>query len=258
MATPRGKFIWYDLMTPDTKAAAKFYSEVIGWSAQEHPMQGGGSYTVFSKGPTMVGGLMAIPEEVRAQGTPPCWSGYIGTDDVDAEAKRITAAGGSVKRPPTDIPNVGRFAVVADPGGAVFLIFKPNTNEEPQPEAPMTPGHIGWHELMAGDLEREFKFYSGLFGWTKDKGHDMGPMGLYQTFATGGLPCGGMMKAPAQMPHPAWSYYITVDSVHAAADRAVTRGAQVLNGPMEVPGGAWIVQARDPQGAHFAMVSAGK
>jgi predicted enzyme related to lactoylglutathione lyase len=253
-----GKFIWYDVMTTDTKAAAKFYGDVIGWTTQEHPMQGGGSYTIFSKGAVMVAGLMAIPDEVRAQGVPPCWSGYVSTDDVDAEAKRVTAAGGSIKRPPTDIPNVGRFAVVADPGGAVFLLFKPNTTEEPKPVAPMTPGHIGWHELMAGDLDREFKFYAGLFGWTKDRGHDMGPMGIYQLFATGGAPVGGMMKAPAQVPHPIWNYYIAVDSVHAAADRAVTRGAQIVNGPMEVPGGSWIVQARDPQGAHFAMISAGK
>ncbi len=72
MASPRGKFIWYDVMTTDTKAAAKFYSDVIGWTAQEHPMQGGGSYTVFSKGPIMVAGLMALPEEARAMKTPPC------------------------------------------------------------------------------------------------------------------------------------------------------------------------------------------
>lgn len=258
MATPRGKFIWYDVMTTDTKAAAKFYSDVIGWSAQEHPMTDGRTYTIFSKGPAMVAGLMTIPDEARAQGVPPCWSGYISTDDVDAEVTRVTAAGGSIKRPPTDIPNVGRFAVVADPGGAVFLLFKPNTTEEPKPIAPMTHGHIGWHELMAGDLDREFKFYAGLFGWTKAKTHDMGPMGIYQTFATGDLPRGGMMTKPKDLPYPCWNYYITVDSVAAAADRAATRGAQILNGPMEVPGGAWIVQARDPQGAHFAIVSAGK
>src|SRR5215472_15960873 len=251
--TSRGKFIWYDVMTTDTKAAAKFYSDVIGWTAQEHPMEGGGSYTVFSKGPVMVAGLMSIPDEARAQGVPPCWSGYVSTDDVDAEVKRVAAAGGAIKRPPTDIPNVGRFAVVADPGGAVFLLFKPNTTEEPKPVAPMTPGHVGWHELMAGDLDREFKFYSGLFGWTKDRAVDMGAMGTYQTFATGGAPCGGMMNGCTQIPSPHWNYYIAVESVAAAADRAFTRGAQVLNGPMEVPGGAWIVQARDPQGAHFAM-----
>ena len=258
MATPRGKFIWYDVMTTDTKAAAKFYSDVIGWSAQEHPMADGGTYTTFSKGPTMVAGLMAISEPMRAEGVPPCWSGYVSTDDVDADARRVEAAGGAIKRPPTDIPNVGRFAVVSDPGGAVFLLFKPNTTEAPKPVAPMTPGHVGWHELVAGDPDREFSFYSRLFGWTKDRAHDMGPMGAYQTFATGGAPCGGVMKACAQVPHPSWNYYIAVDSVAAAADRALARGATVLHGPAEVPGGAWIVQARDPQGAQFAMVSAGK
>jgi predicted enzyme related to lactoylglutathione lyase len=256
MATPRGKFIWYDVMTTDTSAAAAFYSDVIGWSAQEHQMAGGGAYTVFSQGPVMVAGLMAIPEPMRQQGVPPCWSGYVAADDVDADAGRVEAAGGAIRRSPADIPNVGRFAVVSDPGGAVFLLFKPNTQEEPRPFAPMTPGHIGWHELLAGDPEREFSFYARLFGWTKDRALDMGPMGTYQTFATDGAPCGGIMKACAQAPHPSWSYYIAVDSVAKAAERTTARGGKVLNGPMEVPGGAWIVQARDPQGAHFAMVSA--
>jgi uncharacterized protein len=258
MPASRGKFIWYDLMTTDTKAAARFYSEVVGWSAQEHQMAHGDTYTVFSKGDRMVAGLMAIPEPMRAEGVPPCWSGYVSSDDVDADARRIEAAGGSVKRPPADIPNIGRFAVVADPGDAVFLIFKPSGAEEPKPAAPMTPGHIGWHELYAGDPARELAFYSGLFGWTKDRAHDMGPMGTYQIFAIGGTACGGIMKAAPPVPHPCWSYYIAVESVAGASDRAQARGATVLNGPMEVPGGAWIVQARDPQGAHFAMVSAGK
>jgi len=254
----RGKFVWYDVMTSDTKAGAAFYRDVIGWNAQVHPMANGGSYTIFSKGPTMVAGLMGIPDELRAAGAKPRWSGYVGTDDVDADAKRVAAAGGAIHRPPTDIPTVGRFAVAADPGGAVFLLFKPNTTEKPKPVAPMTPGHVGWHELYAGDLDREFGFYSKLFGWTKDRAMDMGPMGTYQTFATGDAPCGGMMKGCAQAPGPCWNYYITVDSVAQAAERAKARGGEVLNGPMEVPGGAWIVQARDPQGAHFAMVSAGK
>jgi uncharacterized protein len=255
---PRGKFIWYDVMTSDTKAATSFYKHVIGWDAQEHDMPDNHSYTVFSKGPTMVAGLMAIPEPLRAEGAKPCWSGYIASDDVDADAARVKAAGGAIQRPPQDIPNVGRFAVATDPDGAVFLLFKPNTTEEPKPAAPMTPGHVGWHELYARDLDREFAFYSRLFGWTKDRAHDMGPMGIYQTFAMGGAPCGGMMKASGQMPGPCWNYYITVDSVAAAAKRVTNRAGQVTNGPMEVPGGAWIVQARDPQGAAFAMVSAGK
>src|SRR5215469_5573801 len=196
MSAPRGKFIWYDVMTSDTKAATAFYSHVIGWDAQEHAMPDNRTYTVFSKGPAMVAGLMAIPDALRADGARPCWSGYVASD-----------------------------AVATDPGGAVFLLFKPNTQDEPKPVAPMTPGHIGWHELYAGDPDREFAFYAGLFGWTKDRAIDMGAMGTYQTFATGGAPCGGMMKSCAQVPAPAWNYYIAVESVAKAADRAQTRGA---------------------------------
>lgn len=190
MPAPRGKFIWYDVMTSETKAATAFYSNVIGWHAQEHTMPDNRTYTVFRKGPAMVAGLMAIPEASCAEGVKPCWSGYIATDDVDADVARVAAAGGTIRRLPEDIPNVGRFAVAADPGGAVFLLFKPNGTEEPKSVAPMTPGHIGWHELYAGDLEREFAFYSRLFGWKKDCAIDMGAMGTYQTFGTGGEACG--------------------------------------------------------------------
>jgi len=206
----------------------------------------------------MAAGLMAIPAEARAMGVPPCWSGYIAVDDVDAEAARVTEAGGTIQRPPEDIPDVGRFAVAADPGGAVFLIFKPNGEETPKPITPGDPGRIGWHELYAADPEREFAFYAKLFGWTKDAAMDMGPMGTYQIFAINGVGSGGMMKQPPQVPGPCWNYYIGVDSVEAAAARVKEKGGQVTMGPQEVPGGAWIVQARDPQGAAFAMISAKK
>jgi len=254
MPAPRGKFIWYDVMTNDPKAATSFYSDVIGWDAQEYAMPDR-SYTVFRRGPVMVAGLMAIPEAMHASGAKPCWSGYVSVDDVDTDATRVKAAGGAIARGPEDIPNVGRFAVASDPGGAVFLLFKPNTQEEPMQVGAMTPGHIGWHELHAGNLAREFAFYSRLFGWTKDRAVDLGPAGTYQTFATGGSPCGGMMTRCDASPGPSWNYYIAVESVATAAERVAERGGQVLHGPHQVPGGAWILRARDPQGAAFAMIS---
>src|SRR5262249_15132654 len=114
----------------------------------------------------------------------------------------------------------------------------------------------GWEEVNAGDLDREFACYSRRVGWTKDRAIDMGAMGTYQTFATGGAPCGGMMKGCAQARGPAWNYYFAVDSIAKAVDRARTRGAEVLHGPTEGPGGAWSGQARCPPSAPFAMVSA--
>jgi len=258
MPAPRGKFIWYDVMENDPQAGSDFYKAVIGWEAAEFPMGDGSSYTVFSQGQTMVGGLMKIPPDAGAMGAKPCWSGYIAVDDVDAEAKRIAEAGGTITRPPADIPNVGRFAVAADPGGAIFLIFKPNTDETPTPHPPMASGFVGWHELYAGDLEREWNFYARLFGWTKERSMDMGPMGTYQTFAVNGVESGGMMRHPPQVPAPFWNYYLSVDSVAAAMERVTQHGGKVMMGPQEVPGGAWIVQALDPQGAFFSLISATK
>jgi uncharacterized protein len=253
MSKNHGTFVWYDVMTSDSKAAQSFYQGVIGWDAKDSGMADR-SYTILSVGPTMVGGLMPIPEEARAMGAGPTWMGYIGVDDVDAYAARVKTAGGAVHRGCQDIPGIGRFAVVADPHGAAFILFKGTSDQAPTPAAPGAPGHIGWHELHAGDRESAFAFYSGLFGWTKAEAVDMGPVGIYQTFATGGAPVGGMMtKTPATLA-PFWLYYFNVDAVDAAAERVNQGGGQVINGPHQVPGGSWIVQCIDPQGAMFAMV----
>src|SRR5262249_57329823 len=113
-----------------------------------------------------VGGLTALSDEARRSGAKPGWAGYIAVADTDATAKRIAAAGGSIHRQPDDIPNVGRFAVVADPGGAAFMLLTPLPQEqEPPPLEPASPGFIGWHELYAGKgQEAAFAFYSAQFG----------------------------------------------------------------------------------------------
>ena len=255
MAKNECKFVWYDVMTSDTQAAESFYRSVIGWDAKDAAMADR-SYTLLSMGPTMVGGLMPIPEEARAMGARPTWMGYIGVDDVDAHAARVIAAGGAVHRPAEDIPGVGRFAVAADPHGASFILFRGSSEQPPAPVAPGTPGHVGWHELRAGDGASAFAFYSGLFGWTASEAIDMGPMGIYQTFATGGVPVGGMMTKTPDTPMPSWLYYFNVEAVDAATARVNGSGGKVINGPMQVPGGSWVVRCVDPQGAMFAMVAA--
>jgi hypothetical protein len=212
------------------------------------------SYTILSAKETPIGGLMPVQPEAAAAGARPIWQGYVAVNDVDAFAKRVTQAGGTVHRGPEDIPGVGRFAAVADPHGASFLLFKGSTDAQPLPPAPGTPGHIGWHELHAGNGEKAFAFYSGLFGWTKTEAMDMGPMGIYQMFATDSDPVGGMMTKTDEIPAPIWLYYFNVDDIEAATARVRDKGGKVLNGPLQVPGESWIVQCSDPQGAMFALV----
>lgn len=252
---PNG-FVWYELMTTDLDAAEKFYSAVVGWSARD-AMQPGMRYSVMSAGDKMVAGMMILPEEARAMGGRPGWVGYIGVEDCDAASDALKQAGGSILRAPGDIPNIGRFSVVTDPQGAMFMLFTPQGGDN-SPAPAGTAGHIGWRELYATDWERAFEFYSGQFGWTKAEFVDMGAMGIYQLFAAGGEPIGGMMNKPEAMPKPAWLYYFNVPGADAAVERVNQQGGKVLMGPQEVPGGMWIVQCMDPQGAMFALVAPGR
>ena len=253
MSASHGNFVWYDVMTTDTKAAESFYRAVMGWDAKNSGMPGV-SYTLLSMGPAMVGGLMPIPEDARRAGVRPAWMGYVGVDDVDAYAKRVKSAGGAIHRDPEDIPSIGRFAVAGDLDGAGFIIFKGTSDEAPPPAPGGTPGHVGWRELHAGDGKRAFAFYSGLFGWTKADAVDMGDMGVYQIFAIDGVPSGGMMTRMPDTPAPFWLYYFNVAAVEPAIARVRNAGGQVLMGPHEVPGGSFIAQCFDPQGAMFGMV----
>jgi uncharacterized protein len=68
------------------------------------------------------------------------------------------------------------------------------------------------------------------------------------------VPSGGVMTKPKEVPAPRWQYYFNVGDIDAATARVKERGGQILNGPMEVPGGSWIVQCTDPQGALFALL----
>jgi len=121
IAGEAGSAVWNELMTTDTDAATKFYTELFGWTAKAQDM-GTMIYTVFSKGETMVGGMMKIGPEMG--GAPPHWMNYFGTADCDATVERSQRAGGKTIVPPTDIPGVGRFAVLSDPQGAAFAVLK--------------------------------------------------------------------------------------------------------------------------------------
>jgi predicted enzyme related to lactoylglutathione lyase len=254
MSDSHGKFVWYELMTTDMHAAGEFYGSVLGWTVSTAGM-GSADYQIFEvpAAGRGIGGMMTIPDELKTMGVPPNWTGYVAVDDVDATAKAFEDNGGSVRRAASDIPGVGRFAVVADPHGAVLVIFKPlPMDNAPAEPAPMTPGFTGWHELMAGDAEQALEFYSKVFGWTLADKMDMGPMGTYYLFAHNGEMIGGMMTRPPEVPAAFWGYYFNVAGIDAALDRIRAAGGTILEGPMEVPGG-FVAQALDPQGAFFAV-----
>ena len=253
MASPHGLFVWHELMTTDMEGAKAFYCDVLGLTCAD-PKMPGPPYWIFSAGEGMVAGLMNIPPESRAMGAPPMWSGYIYVENVDASTAKLKDMGGSVIRPPEDIPGVGRFSVVADPQGAVFELFTSATPPSANPPELGAPGRVGWNELYADDMEKVFPFYAEMFGWKKGDGVDMGAMGTYQLFEHDGQAIGGIMTRPPHVPRPVWGFYFNVADIDAAAARATAAGGRIVHGPVPVPGGAWVAQGVDPQGVGFAMV----
>lgn len=252
----RGRFVWYELLTSDPAGAIAFYTEVVGWKTQRWAE--GGDYTMFVGGQGPVGGVTLLPESAKQLGAPPFWQANVRVPDVDAAVELVKARGGQVYVA-EDVPTIGRFAVVADPQGAVISVFTPAT--EMPPHDVTQPGEFSWHELYAADHEAALRFYQELAGWERLDEMDS-PMGKYVMFGLGGQMLGGMMTKPPGMKTPdgrevppSWMFYVTVDDLDAALARATSRGATVLNGPMPVPGGQRIVQLLDPQGAAFALVS---
>jgi uncharacterized protein len=253
MADVNGRFVWYELMTTDRAGARAFYRQVVGWKAQDSPMAGM-DYEMFAAGETPVVGMIDQPEDARKMGAPPSWIGYIAVADVDATAAKVTAAGGTQYVPPRDIPNMGRFAVIADPQGAVFALWKSATADQDQPPAQQAPGRVGWHELYTPDPAAALDFYGRLFGWEKQETMDMGEMGVYQIFGFGDQMLGGIMTKPPNVPVSCWQYYFNVGNIDDAGERVKSAGGQIVFGPQEVPGGGFVVMGIDPQGANFALL----
>jgi uncharacterized protein len=250
-----GRFVWYENLTKDPKAAIAFYTEVVGWKTQ--PFGEGGDYVMWvgSQGP--LGGVMKLPGEAVKMGVPPNWMGHVQVQDVDATASLVKSLGGKIYKDPEDIPTVGRFSVIADPQGAAISIFKPN--EAMTLHDPSKEGEFCWNELLTSDSGAAFNFYSRIFGWKIIQDMDMGAMGTYRVWGLGDRQLGGMMTTPkgAPMP-PTWLYYVETSDLDAALKRSTKNSAKVMNGPMDVPGGGRIAQLMDPQGAAFALHQAPK
>ena len=246
--TDAGNFIWYDLLTSDPGAAVAFYEHVFDWTSS---MGGSPDYAMFSTAQGMLGGAGKLPEPMKKQGVPAHWQGAVKVADVDAKAALATKLGGRVYLPPTDYPNAGRLAVVADPFGAAIKLFAPLQNKAAHDGN--QPGEFVWHELLSQEHEVAFTFYSQLFGWKKVRDFDLGAMGKYVIFGNGGPDLGGMFTKPKEVPMSAWVYYVHVLDLDATLARAQAKGARVIAGPMDVPGGGRIVQLTDPQGAMFAL-----
>jgi uncharacterized protein len=225
-----------------------------------------GKYQMWTVNGDMIGGVTKLTPEMGPN-TPPNWMASVSVADVDATARLAESLGGQVIMQPAEIPDVGRYAVISDPQGAVIALYKSNQGG-PQGEFKPQVGQFSWHELTTSDYKAALTFYSRLFGWDVLSEMDMGEkLGIYAIFGHkipgsapdgNAPPYGGMFNFTPEMGTampPVWVYYIRVKSVDESVTLIPSLGGKIMNGPMEVPGGDRIAQCMDPQGAMFAIHS---
>ena len=261
-----GSFIWYELMTDDADRAAAFYGALIGWN-----IEGGAADQVGASGYRHIrrsdrgnqGGILPLSADMKAGGARPGWLPYLNVAKLDATLDAIGGDGGRVLRPPTHVEGAGTFAMVADPQGVPVYVMTP------QPPAGRPDAvsdvfsrtelqRVSWNELSSPDLAGAKAFYARHFGFEFKESMPMGPMGDYCFIDHGGQRLGAIMQRQDADQPAAWLLFFRVPSVTAARDVIETHGGRVLRGPMEVPGGEWVVYGTDPDGARFGLVSPGK
>jgi hypothetical protein len=246
MSIPRnGRFVWHDLVSKDTKTATKFYTQLFGWKAKEH----GPDYTMIEVDGREIGGFVHLNEDHA----PAHWVGYVTVENVDATVDRARSLGAKVFCPPRDIPNVGRFAILGDPQGAVLSPIT-LTTFPPEPTGLPPAGTFCWNELVTDDVAAAETFYVALYGWTTKK-MEMGPAGTYTIFERGDKHAGGLMKKPetAKDTPPHWLHYVAVANVDTIVAKAEGLGAKVFVAPQDIPNIGRFAILQDPVGAVFAV-----
>jgi uncharacterized protein len=235
-----GTFVWHENVTTDPKRAQEFYTQLFGWGIEVFKV-GEMEYPMISVGGQSHGGFPTVQE-----GTPPHWAGNIAVEDVDDTVEKVKSAGGTLIHGPQDLPDVGRFAVFADPQGAVFVAFQ-SAGDPPQ-----SAGVFVWDELGTQDVESSERFYNAVFGWTTT---DMGEeYGGYKLFKNGETDVGGLMKMPDPSVPSLWSPYVAVEDADATVTKAGELGGATLMGPMDIPNIGRVAVLKDPVGAVFGII----
>jgi|JI10StandDraft_1071094.scaffolds.fasta_scaffold345672_2 predicted enzyme related to lactoylglutathione lyase len=239
-----GHFVWRELIAADVEAAKRFYGELLGWRFGEMPMGDGPAYTLIQVGEKMVGGMMPPP----MPGMPSHWMSYVSVDDVDAATARVKAHGGSVAAGPMDIA-VGRLAVVADPSGAHFTLWRSKDGDGGPVDRPAL-GEFCWETLSTPSGEGAQAFYPEVLGWKQG----VGPAPDMLVFNAGELPVADVQVTTDMPPH--WLTYVVVADAVAAREHAEKLGAHVIVPLIPVPGVGNIAIIADPVGGVVGLFEA--
>jgi len=244
-----GRFVWADLMTTDVEVSKKFYFELFPtWKSDPVDMGPAGIYHRFSLEGRHAGGMMALDKSHCLESH---WVPYATVASVDEATAKVAALGGKVLVPPTDIPNVGRFSMIADGQGAALSPMSLR-EEPPEQSGPLPEGTFCWHELITTDPAAATTFYTSLFGWS----HAEVPTGRgpYHLFRRGERDAAGMLPMPPDATgQPAWTVFVYTSDIEASVAKVRELGGKVFKEPQAMPGVGQLAIVADPLGAMFAV-----
>lgn len=246
-----GKFVWRELFTKDVAGAKRFYGDMFGWRAEDRPMGPDWSYTLWYNGDKQIGGMMDLAHlPAGSDHVPPHWAVYVSVADVDKAAEVAVAEGGKVLSPCMDIPNVGRFAVVQDPQGAILNLFR-SAHGDPEDVSPVAHDFT-WENLSTPDPAKAIAFYQKVIGWdTQQMEGDEGTMLFTRKMANGeAVPLASI--GPSGDGPPNWGTFVQVADIDASLTKIQSLGAQPIVPRTEIGVGAFgLVQ--DPFGAFLFL-----
>jgi hypothetical protein len=242
-----GKWVWFELVTPDARRAQAFYREVLGWKVQHFP-RGGATYETVHAGDRMIGGYTAP----RRPDEPSRWISCVSVEDVDATLAGAVARGARILEPPADVSGVGRRAALVDPFGVELILLRNLMGDPPDLET-VPEGHWLWNELHLPDVAAALGFYGPVLGYQHRRfGPDQGEP--YTLLSRDGVDRGGVTTAGCQEMAAHWLPYVRVQDVDGAARRARRAGGQVRM-LESIPGVGRIAIIAEPGGAVLALLS---
>jgi predicted enzyme related to lactoylglutathione lyase len=241
---PAGSPCWVDYAVADIDAAKSFYGDVLGWTFTAGQAEFGGYLTCQAGGRAAAGMMPQMSES-----TPAGWTTYFASDDADATAAAITAAGGTIVAPPMDVGPIGRMAIALDPQGNSFGVWQAAAfigveiyNE---------PGGLVWNDAGVADPPAARSFYGTVFGWRFDAMDMAGGPPDYTTFATDAGPLGGLYAG--QPGSTGWGTCFSVASTDDTVATAEKAGGSVSMPSTDMSFGRF-AGLLDPWGAAFAVM----
>jgi predicted enzyme related to lactoylglutathione lyase len=249
-----GKWVWYALETSSIEKSKAFWSELLGWTMESNEMAGMKYELVKSSGKDVASLEVAAGKKAKSR-----WIPYVSVPDVDAAVKAVEENKGTVVKPAQDVPQIGRFAVVSDPNGAVFALFKGERSDDPDTKAPPQAGTFLWNELWTRNKKAHaasLAFYPAVIGYTTSQ-MQMGEGKkkiAYDMLSFSEVPRAGVNAASPASLGGQWLPWVAVDDVDAIVAKTRTLKGKVLQKPHDIPTVGRVAVVADTTGAPLGII----